>query len=1059
METIASHNILSSENQENLLLKNEQNQEHQLNKKLAEYEKFIVEVKSNLSKCKYRRALDEIERKEDLFYDMENWKIKELKILAILKILNKKIYKSESSKNTKLKSIETWLKKIDVIIDNWIFCLITNKNETNNNELIYEDENNNLNNNNDLNINSNNNNNIPKTSLKEPPEKNTQNTQEIQMETILNLILQEFLFIAKHKKQENQLAECSAILALSESLITSFQNYTLNPNFLNTSQEIYLFLSSLLISDNDFQSAKAYQALALKLAFKELFFRIDIESGASAPKNPTAHCFNKVFINIVLAFFQRGVASENLGEMLNAIDAYKQAVWFSRSFIKYQCPEISQFLNDVESRAICFHEIIVNKLQEKNYEFLLAQAASQTHAQHAKENAGIGLLGFRQDLFSKNKENALKQKEKEIEEILNSLNFQEFEFSEDSSKSLKVKNILSTLTLLNNFSSEQFRDLLKEEINVKEINNINEATVEKIQKRLNQIKTEQLYQQREMKKKRENFKALLVNSQLMKESIMKMFNENRNNNINNCQINNQNLNLNLVGGDGKDNKSGININKNDKDGIFDGDCFLSVDYNLNSERRSNGKSRSRSIVSRQSNTGNLNNANSSERKANVIKDEGESKIRSHARHNSFCDLQVKRNNDNNYFKSKTNKNFYNSKAENLNSTFAHTNVLKKDKKILNHNFSKQPVQVNQNNNSINYTPNPKNSKENSSKFKSLSKSPLSFRNMNDVENFLNEKNNSVIKYLDKTIEKSQNENMLKFKNNNNNNNSKKSTNHFRTKSLGISLINNNTNNNQKEKVAKYNHDLYTLSKDYQLKLKNLDDQTKRETEFQKKILKLKRFEKLPAEAEKINNNVNIIKSETEKAFERLIAQNKSFSPLGFSESASKKKRDKSIKDDKKFQNERIKNRLEVSLIKSLDAKALKNWETFMKKSEKTEQKLLRDEFIRKNGQSVLLSVDKSEIVRKINEEKINKIEKDLEIIGKEEVVFKRMLRPQSNKLGIGPNMLRGCIKDFGSTVKLGNMTHSKLGRNVESFVRNIGKVGMSTFESKSDVLGRSSSKK
>jgi len=998
METIDSQNILTSENQEILFLSHSEiNQEELLNKKTVGYEKFIKEIRTNLSKCKYRRALDEIERKEDLYYEIENsWKIKELKVITILKILNKKIYKSESPKHLKLKSIETWLRKIDVIIDNWIKSLIAtssinNEEIDNNNENIIFVNNNNHNNQNNNKYNICKNNNFQKEDEKLE-----------EMETVLNLILQEFLFIAKNKKQENQIVDCSAILALSESLINSYYDYTLSPKFINTTQEIYLFTSSLLISDNDFQSAKAYQALTIKAAFKELFFRIDVEEGLNpnSIKNPIKHKLNKIFVNIVLAFYQRGVSEENLGKMANAIEAYKQAVWFSRNFIKYQYPEISQLLSDIELRAVSFHLIIVNKLQEKNYE-LIHKAVESKDNQGKHSNSNI-----KQDLFSKNKDNYLKEKEKEIVDFLNELNFQEFEFAEDKIKSNKVKNILGTLTLLNNFSSEQFKDLLKNDIEVSQINNIDEATVEKIQKRLNQIKTDKLFQKREMENKRENFKVLFVNSQLMKESIVKVF-----------SASNAYSDRSLYGYIGGVNKA----------------CNMQCENNFNSDNNK-GKTRIRHNLTGQNNE---KLSSFSERKG---KQEEPKVLRQNKRINSLDNLNAKKN---------ENVNLNNLKANNLNSTFAQTKVFIKDSQSLLDNFNKNPININPNLSPL--TQKLKSYKKddfNNNINDKLSKSPISFRNMNNVENLLNEKNKSPIKHLDNSTEDfikdeyldkiSQKDKVSKPKN------------HFRTKSGGSSQSNFNFLSNQKEKVTKYNHDKYTLSKAFQQKLKKLANFTKRETEFQKKILKLKRFEKLPAEAEKINNNTNIIKSQTAKAFERLIVQNKSLSPIGFNDNANKKNNDKILKDDKKFHNDRLKNRLEVSLIKSLDVKVLKNWDAFMKNSEKTEQKVLREEFIRKNRETVLMSVDKTEVIRKLNEEQLKKIEKDLDVITKEEIIFKRMLKPESN-FHLKQNILKGKIKNFGSNIKVSNLNLSRNGPNVESFVRIFGK-RTNNYDSKTDVV-------
>ena len=75
MDSNESNGILSSENNNNnnknkLYSDNDHNNTESNNEQgiSCEYKKFITEINSNLSKCKYRRALEEIECKEDLFF-------------------------------------------------------------------------------------------------------------------------------------------------------------------------------------------------------------------------------------------------------------------------------------------------------------------------------------------------------------------------------------------------------------------------------------------------------------------------------------------------------------------------------------------------------------------------------------------------------------------------------------------------------------------------------------------------------------------------------------------------------------------------------------------------------------------------------------------------------------------------------------------------------------------------------------------------------------------------------------------------------------------------------
>lgn len=878
MDSVEIQNFLLSDNQEKY--NGEFNNEETKNSILLEYKKFMSEIKGNLSKCKYRRAFEVIERKENLFIDyVDSWKIKEIKIITILRILNKKIYKSESSKQSKEKSIENWLKKIDNVFDIWI-TNINLKEET------YE-----------------------------------------QFESLLNLFLEELLFIAKFKKQEILIADCSAILGISESIMKYFYDYSMSPHFYNICQQIYLFISSLLISDNDYLIAKTYQALAIKSAFKELFLRIDIEEGTNLNnlKKISFHKFNKTFVNIVLAFYQRGVTEENCGKYLKAIESYKQAVWFSQNFIKYQYPEISQLISDIRIRAESYHDFIENKVFEKFNKYL-----SKLDMNDKKSTTNI-----KRDIFSIYKEKLYQEKEKEINEIINSFNFREFEFPEDEKKSLNVKSILSTLTLLNNFSSDQFRDLLCDDIDVQNINNLEESTLEKIQKRLNQIKTEQLFQKREKEKNLEKFKTLMINSQLLKSTIMS------------CVIKNPET--------------------------------LSDHKNLIPEKSRNG-------------TTNINKEESNLQSIKLINDVNKSPDYSYYNINNENCL--------------SNDIINGAKETKINSSIHAYPKLKNSQSLIDLEFLRLGIE----------NPSPIKPKI----IKETKKSPLPFKNAKDLKSYLSSKNsNGLLNNIDKSFEKEE-----KFENGNQ---SKTTSRHIKNKSCLFSNI--KTHKQTRDSVKKYNHDKFTFSKTFHNKFKKLDDLTRKETEFQKKILRLKSHEQLPDQENIKNNNAYKILSETENFFNRIISGNLT-NFINTDNDPNKKKTSDNLKDFRKFHKERIKNRLEVSVLKSLEVKSLDKWDNFVKNSCKKEQKILRDEFINTNRDIITKPLDQRDRARKVNDQQIKIIEKDLEKMDKEGDIFKKML---NNKLDI--EILKKKLNNYEYKSQTMSLGLNKNTKNIDSFVK------------------------
>lgn len=62
----------------------------------------------------------------------------------------------------------------------------------------------------------------------------------------------------------------------------------------------------------------------------------------------------------VFSKIRRGVCEENLGELLQAIESYKQANWFAFKYLKEYNPAITQFLFDVEKRTVNYNKLILN---------------------------------------------------------------------------------------------------------------------------------------------------------------------------------------------------------------------------------------------------------------------------------------------------------------------------------------------------------------------------------------------------------------------------------------------------------------------------------------------------------------------------------------------------------------------------------------------------------------------------------------------------------------------------------------------------------------------------
>jgi hypothetical protein len=417
-------------------------------------EKFIYDLQSNLQKSKYRKVIEEIEAKQLLFTSCHNqWKLIELKIKCMLKIIQKKVTKIDNQTNlNQIHSIDTWFLKLNLQIDNWYDYLINV-------------ENNNIDNN-----------------VKE------------QYDLIIEYTLEKLYLNAIYNKNDNKLADSIANLGLAEKLIKTYigEGEDCCYKILNVAQKIFLFISSMLIATKNYDTAKIYHEKVFKMAYKELLLRNDIDLTHGNGINylnynkKVQHNLNKTFINLVICFYQRGVCEENLQNMGKTVEAYQQSRWFVMHFLKEEYPELAQFMVDVNKKANSYYILLKNlkfKLCEINMN--LSDIGNDKNKEEKKD------LLYNRDYFSTERYHKTKK-------LVEELKIPELEFDSPKTMSENIQQILSTLKLVDNLLSDEFKDLIK---NIKKINlaKIDKECFEKIQKKLNELRTDLNYEKNKRK--------------------------------------------------------------------------------------------------------------------------------------------------------------------------------------------------------------------------------------------------------------------------------------------------------------------------------------------------------------------------------------------------------------------------------------------------------------------------------------------------------------------------------------------------------------------------------
>ena len=446
------------ENELELIETNKSSISKEEDKTLDNYEKFLMEVRLNMSKCKYRKVLEDLQTKQGVFSTIKDcWKLNELRIRCILKIVNRKLYKYENNQQ-KMKSVENWLIKVENDIDEWF-------------------------------------DNIGK-----------EEQDQEQIEIIVQLLLEFFYSSAILNKNQKQIGDSIGYLAIAEKVIKAYIEIARDPKTLNLAQRIYLFLSSMLIVDLDFDTAKSYQSSSLKLSFKELFYRIDIEDGLNIESfnRVNVHYLNKLFVNIIIAFYQRGVCEENNGNYPRAAEAYKQAKWFTIKFLKNHIPELAQFISDIEERSINYAKVFLKsnginfELKSLDNKDNLNNNVNLIKGNKMYSNNDSATAILEENMSSYNFEFLRKKYEKNIE-LIENLKFPEFE-TDIKKGDDKIKDILYTVKTVDNLMSFKFKNLVNKMNNL-DIHKLNKEAVEMIQRRINDVKAEENYIKNFEKKK------------------------------------------------------------------------------------------------------------------------------------------------------------------------------------------------------------------------------------------------------------------------------------------------------------------------------------------------------------------------------------------------------------------------------------------------------------------------------------------------------------------------------------------------------------------------------
>ena len=315
----SSNNINQNNNE------NEEEEEHE-EKEEADPTKEIELLYESLlefySKKQFKKILKTIVLKADKEekFNMLEWKLIHLRTFTLQKILEKK--NSDYYKSSKIPHFSEYIQKLDNDINNW---LSFTKELNNQNQTIYSDS---------------------------------------FLEFIILFILQKIVTLSKSFIHSGHIKDTIGFLSLGVRLINSSFYFFKSPDSYALAGEIFLILSSFMMAEENFNTAKTFISISIKFSFLCLETKL-FKNGINYKlfnlidyKNELPN-FSKLFFNLSVAFYQLGICYENECEPYNAFYAIKTSKIFGIIIENEDIELFIELIKDIEKRLLMKNRIIL----------------------------------------------------------------------------------------------------------------------------------------------------------------------------------------------------------------------------------------------------------------------------------------------------------------------------------------------------------------------------------------------------------------------------------------------------------------------------------------------------------------------------------------------------------------------------------------------------------------------------------------------------------------------------------------------------------------------------
>ena len=445
-----------------------------INEIKEEYYLWLQSLLRFMGSCNYRKALKDIQKREEGFkvldiFDL--WKYKILKVKAIFKIIRIKLkkYKTEIQKETpsRISSIEFWFNQIYFILEELTSIFIK---KTENNTI-----------------------NLDSRKVVSP-------IQSI-MQAYLELI---YLLIKYYYLKNDVVPEILSYISIITNFFVPYMSYIYSNKSIYFLQNLLLLRTKLYIQNKNFSQSLDIQKLVIKLGLKDLVLRSDSERAAnnlSSRKYISKKTYNNL-ISFILSFYLRGVTYEHLGNRRFATQSYSTCKLIYTKYLIKNEEKFGTFLNKLEYESklnleICNDiKIIIQKRNEikkkafkknvkstyvryrSNYRFSkFEEKKEKNYNDKFEQNKNRSVINdsfpYKKILKPKKILIGIKDKSRvaKLEKYLNNVGEHLYVEEENMNNNLinkykKSKYILSTITMIDNLLSKDFQGVLMKMDNI-----------------------------------------------------------------------------------------------------------------------------------------------------------------------------------------------------------------------------------------------------------------------------------------------------------------------------------------------------------------------------------------------------------------------------------------------------------------------------------------------------------------------------------------------------------------------------------------------------------------